>query len=369
MGFEQGRALRQKIHDLRFCLRELEAFRSEQPRWLPYSWFLRLAEDRCAKALVPALDRVAPLMLARLQGLAAGSGLPLRSLCLMNALEAFLSSAEGKTVPTLPGACSAVAVRGSHSENGEPMVAKNMDYLPLAQPFYILRECRPRNGWRSLEFTLASQVGAVDGVIEKGLCITLNYAFATAAATPAPLITMAIAEALAKCASVDAAAECIARQPRWGAGMVMLADESGALAALELTNTRTALRRPPPGQDWLLFTNVCHCSETRAVQVPEAAVYSDRAPRALRGKPVLRWHQERARRLEQLVQAQKPIGADTLAAIMSNHGPNGVPDGASPCVHTDYWRTTASLQWFPARRSVRASHSTACEADYVEFAL
>ena len=249
------------------------------------------------------------------------------------------------------------------------MVAKNFDSIPLVQPFFILRECRPRNGFRSLEFTVAPMVGAADGVNEKGLCITLDYAFATDAGSPAPLITMVISEALAKCASVSEAADFIVRQPRWGAGMLMLADASGDLASVELTNTRSAIRRPAAGQDWLLFTNVCRCEETCAVQVPAAAVFSERVPRALRGRPVLRWHEDRARRLEELVQAQKPIGPDRLAAIMADHGPNGTPDGASPCVHTDYWRTTASLQWFPARRSVRASYTTACEADYVEFAL
>ena len=369
MGLHQGRGLRQKIRELRLCLRQLEAFRAEQPLWLPYPLFLRLAEARCAKALLPALNRVSPPMLARLRGIAAGSGLPLGSLCLMNAMEAFLSSMKGRTVSAPLGGCSAVAVRGSHAENGDPIVAKNFDYIPLVQPFFILRECRPRSGWRSLEFTVAPQAGAVDGVNEKGLCITLNYAFTTDAGTPAPLITMAIAEALARCASVSAAAEFIARQPRWGAGMLMLADESGDLASLELSNTRAAVRRPAPGQDWLAFTNVCRCPETCEVQVPEAAVFSGRVPPALQGRPVLRWHADRARRLEQLVQAQKPIGANTLAAIMSDHGPSGVPDGASPCVHTTYWRTTASLQWFPARRSVRASYSTACQASYVEIAL
>jgi hypothetical protein len=308
-------------------------------------------------------------VLARLRGIADGSGLPLRSLCLMNAMEAFISSMEGRTVSVPLGGCSAVAVRRSLAEKGEPMVAKAFDYLPLLQPFYILRECRPRGGFRSLEFAVAPQVGAVDGVNEKGLCITLNYAFAADAGTPAPLITMVIAEALAQCASVNEAAEFITHQLRWGAGMLMLADASGDLASLELTSTRTAIRRPAAGQDWLLHTNVCRCPETCAVQVPETAVFSERVLSALRGKPVLRWHEDRACRLEDLVQTQKPIGPERLAAIMADHGPSGVPDGASPCVHTDYWRTTASLQWFPARRSVRASYSLACEADYVEVSL
>jgi hypothetical protein len=369
MGFEQGRALGRQISEARRSLSQLEVVRLEQPRWMPFPLFLRLAEARCTKSFIPALQRQLPSRLARLRGIAAGSGVPLRSLCLMNALEAFLSSMEGRMVSAPLGACSAVAVRRSHSDNGEPMVAKNFDYLPLLQPFQLLRECRPRAGWRSLEFAFAPQAGAVDGVNERGLCITLNYAFALDPGSPAPLITMLIAEALARCASVNEAADFIMRQPRWGAGMLMLADASGDLASLELTNTRAALRRPAAGQDWLLHTNVCCCPETRAVQVPQEAVFSDCVPPVLRGKPVLRWHEDRARRLEELVQAQRPISSSRLAAIMADHGPTGVPDGTSPCVHTEYWRTTASLQWFPTRRSVKASYSTACAADYVEISL
>jgi hypothetical protein len=369
MGFQQGRALRQRILDVRHRLHDLEAVRLERPRWMPFPLFVRLAEARSASALIPALQRQMPSGLARLKGIAAGAKVPLRSLCLMNALEAFVSSMKGRTVSAPLGACSCVAVRRSHSDNGEPMVAKNFDYLPLLQPFQLLRECRPRTGWRSLEFAFAPQAGAVDGVNEQGLCITLDYAFAVDAGAPAPLITMLIGEALARCASVSEAADFLMRQPRWGAGMLMLADASGELASLELTNTRAAIRRPAAGQDWLLHTNVCRCPDTCAVQVPEAAVFSDRVPQVLRGKPVLRWHEDRARRLEELVLAQKPVGPDRLAAIMADHGPTGAPDGTSPCVHTDYWRTTACLQWFPARRSVKASYSTACEADYVEVSL
>jgi hypothetical protein len=66
---------------------------------------------------------------------------------------------------------------------------------------------------------------------------------------------------------------------------------------------------------------------------------------------------------------QSSVGPDELAAIMADHGPAGVAGGASPCVHTRYFNTTAALQWFPARRAVRVSYSTACTAQYVEIAL
>jgi hypothetical protein len=369
MGLAQGTALREKILGVHECLRELDALRLEQPWWLPYRVFLTLAERKAANALVPALQRTAPAMLSRMQGIAEGAGLPLRSLCLLNAMEAFLSSMEGRTAVPLPGACSAVAVRGARCRGAGPTIVHNFDYLPVTQPFFILRESRPGAGWRSLDFAVAPQAGVVDGMNEKGLAITLNYAFVTDRGQPNPLVTMLIAEALAACASVTDAVGFITARPRWGAGILMLADASGDLASVELSNTRTGVRRPAAGEDYLLFTNVCCCPETLAVQVPGSATFQDHVPQPLRGRPVLEWHAKRARRLEELLRNQAWTGPDELAALMADHGAGGMPDGATPCVHTDYWRTTACLQWFPATRRVRVSYSTACTARYVEIGM
>jgi hypothetical protein len=304
-----------------------------------------------------------------MQGIAEGAGLPLRSVCLMNAMEAFIGSVAGRTVVPPLGACSALAVRGTRSRTGEPIIARNFDYPLLTQPFFMFRESRPRGGFCSLDFAVAPQAGTADGVNEKGLAITVNYAFVTDAVTPNPLVTMIIADALASCATVAEAVRRITASPRWGAGMLMLADASGDLASVELSNTRAGVRRPAAGADWLLFTNVCHCPETCSVQVSESATWSDKAPSPLRGRSVLQPHANRARRIEELVLNQGSLGPDEIAAIMADHGPTGVPDGASPGVHTDYFQTTASLQWFPARRRVRASYGTACTAKYVEIAL
>ncbi len=369
MGLTQGSELRQKILGTHQSLRNLEAFRLEQPGWLPYPWFLKLAERKAEKALVAALRQSNPAMLARMQGIAEGAGLPRRSLCLMNAMEPFISSVEGRTVLPPLAACSALAVRGTRSRTGEPIIARNFDMLPLLQPFFMLRESRPRGGFRSLDFAVAPQAGTVDGMNEKGLAITMDYAFVTDSGPPNPLITMLIADALASCATVTEAAGRIAASPHWGAGMLMLADASGDLASVELANTRAGVRRPAPGEDWLLFTNVCLCPETGPVQVSESAAYSERAPVALRGGSVLKPHADRCRRIQELFLNQGSAGPDELAAIMADHGPTGAPDGASPCVHTAYFKTTASLQWFPARRGVRVSYSTACTAQYVEINL
>jgi acyl-CoA:6-aminopenicillanic acid acyl transferase len=236
----------------------------------------------------------------------------------------------------------------------------------------MLRETRPREGIRSLELTTALHAGALDGINEKGLAITRNYAFVTDAQCPAALISMLIADALAGCGSVQEAVDFIGRQPRWGAAILTLADGSGDIAILELlelSNTRAAVRRPARGKDWLLATNVCACPEILPIQVPENYVYSDRAPRALRGRRVLAWHTVRARRMQQLIEAKRIFGAAELTAILAGHGPDGLASGETPCVHTDDWSTSATLQWFPASRSLRVSNGSACCADYAEFAL
>ena len=368
MGLTQGTELREKILGTYQSLRSLEAFRLEQPGWLPYPLFLKLAERKAEKYLVPALRQSNPAMLARMQGIAEGAGLPLRSVCLMNAMEPAIGSVAGRTVVPPLGACSALAVRGARSRTGEPIMAKNFDYLPLIQPAYMLRESRPRNGFRSLDFAVAPQAGTVDGVNEKGLAITLNYAFVTDSGAANPVVSMLVADALASCATVTEAVRRITASPRWGAGMLMLADAAGDLASVELSNTRAGVRRPAVGADWLSFTNVCLCPETCAVQVSESATWSEKAPSPLRGGSLLQPHSSRGRRIEELVCRQTCIGPDELAAIMGDHGPTGVPDGASPCVHTDYFNTTACFQWFPARRRVRVSYSAACTAQYVEIA-
>ena len=104
---------------------------------------------------------------------------------------------------------------------------------------------------RSLEFITAPMAGTIDGVNEAGLCITYNYAFTLDRPNqPAGMISMAISEALASCRTVAEAAEWITSRPRWGGGLLMLADATGDIASLEFSSTRSQLRRPAGDADF-----------------------------------------------------------------------------------------------------------------------
>jgi hypothetical protein len=158
------------IHELRRELAQLEVFRLGQPAWLPYGAYRWIAERRAGGLLARGLKADDSGTRSRLQGIGEGAGLGWGAVCLFNALEPFLSSVGGCIACGF--ACSAVAIRGARSVTGEPVIARNFDYLPLTQPFHIVREDRPARGLRSLEFTVAPLAGALDGVNEAGLCVT-----------------------------------------------------------------------------------------------------------------------------------------------------------------------------------------------------
>ena len=368
MGRAQGEAAREKVRGALAALAELEAFRLLQPRWLPYRAFRRLAARRAARFLAGAFRTGHAATAERLAGLAEGAGVSLRNLMLLNALEPTLSAVGGCTA--CPGACSTVAVRGSRSATGRPTVARNFDYLPLVQPFYLLRDCRPGGGLRSVEFTAAPLAGAVDGINEAGLCIVYDYGF-TVDEPPAPAapISMVLADALARCRTTAEAAAFLIAAPRWGGALLMLADADGDLASLELSATRHALRRPAAGEDALFHTNAFADPRMREVQPPADATYTNAAPAALRGRRLHQSSEERDRRFAALLNDRTPLDADGLHALMSDHGPDGLPGDFTPCVHGAYWATTACLQFFPHERRLRASYTSACQAAFATVQL
>jgi hypothetical protein len=321
--------------------------------------------------VAPGVNAAFPEMHARLRGIAEGAGVTLRSLYLFIGLEALMASVNGRiTIPALAAACSAVAIRGRRSADGQPIIARNFDYLPIVQPFYSLRESRPTGGMRSLEFITAPMAGTIDGVNEAGLCITYNYAFTLdRPKQPAGMISMAISEALARCRTVSEASNWICSRARWGGGLLMLADPSGDIASLELSSTRSKLRRPDGDADLIYHTNCFSDGEMCETQVPATAVFTDRVPTSLRGRRVLQSAERRRDQFQRLVARHGAFDSEQLRQILGDHGASGQAGDDSLCMHGSYWTTTASLQLFPARRSMRVAYSSTCAADYVEFHL
>jgi len=369
MGLTQGTVLREKIQAAMSALLELEAFQLQKPRWLPLPVYRWLAERKAKQYIEGALQGDAALFAQRLAGIAEGAGVSGRSVALLNVMEAVLSDLRPSTVVPVAAGCSAMAVTSDASASGEPMVAHNFDYLPQVQPFYCLRESRPDGKLRSLEFTLAPLCGVVDGINEAGLCITNNYAYATDANRPAPTMSMLVSDTLAQSTTVDEAVDRIAGTARTGGGILMLADAEGQIVSLELSSTRSAVRRPNGNADWLAHTNRFQCTEMADVELDAESVFSRRAPSALRGLRVHDSADERDRRFRERFKECSRLTAESIDDLMADHGPQGSPSLGTICMHSDYWYTTACVRLFPRSRRMRVAYASACTAQYSEFRI
>jgi hypothetical protein len=366
-GHMQGVAISETIRESADAIHQLEAFRLQCPWWLPFRLFVKVAERKAETALRSGLIRELPEAWARLQAMSRGSGVSVRRLALLNALEPVLSDLSG-CVTGLEAGCSAVAVGTDRSGGHGPILAHNFDYLPVVQKFYCIRDERPEHGFRSLQFSMAPMVGMVDGINETGLAVTLNYAYATDKDRPAPTISMRLGEALASCRTVQEASDYLTSKSRWGSGLIMLADAAGATASLELTPTRHYVRAGSRRSVLSHANRVCG-QPTSEVQVGMGAVYGKRASHVLRGQRVHLSSESRELALHNIETIDSPIDPDTLAMRMADHGPTGSPSGLTLCVHSDYWHTTACIQLLPETRRLRISYSTACQAEYAEFTL
>src|SRR5262245_31105622 len=113
MGVAQGQAVREKIHEARAILSRLYAFRSLQPRWMPYFLYRTVAEFRSARMLDDPLMKDFHDAHDRMAGISRGANIPLRLLSLLQVLEPMLSDVSRCSATHAIGGCSAVAVRGT----------------------------------------------------------------------------------------------------------------------------------------------------------------------------------------------------------------------------------------------------------------
>ncbi len=369
MGREQGRALAAKVREAEQALRSAEAFRLLKPRLLPGAIFAAVASRRARALLEGPVGRHRPDQLERMLGLAEGAGVPPRTAYFVQGAEVLLGTVDWRVGPPPLAACAAVAVAGSRARGG-PLVHHNFDSPALVSPLLVVRESRPARGYASLELTAAALAGAVDGVNERGLAIAYDYAFPTdVAAEPVPL-TLTISAALEACATTREAVAFLSREPRTGGALLQIADASGDVAALELSNTRAAVRRPRDGEGLLHHANCYSVPELREVEIPRDAVYSERSVRAVRGERIHLSSEARDARLGELLSARPgPLGPDDLVELFGDHG--GAPEGndLTLCRHGPYWSTVAMIQLAPRERRLRFALGPTCRAEPVEFAL
>ena len=64
-----------------------------------------------------------------------------------------------------------------------------------------------------------------------------------------------------------------------------------------------------------------------------------------RGHRVLESSERRNCRFAELLGGAGPLSVEDVATIMADHGKDGRPSDQTICMHSDYWSTTACIQW------------------------
>ena len=366
MGRQQGEMLRQNINDAIEAVGNLEAFRLMKPKWLPASWFPRLAARKAHRFMRRAFQNSHENFEQRFLGICEGSQVQPENLALCCSLEAAMSDltrSSHQSVNALQAGCSAIAATGSASRGGDAIVMHNFDHVPVVQKFLAVRRSKPVGKLSSVEFTLSPLLGAVDGVNEAGLGVTCNYAYVRDSITPGPTITMLISRVLAEAESVGDAIECLQDWPRVGGGLLMLADSAGEVVSIELSNRRMAVRHPCNGI--IFHTNRLQCDSMRSVEIATSACYDHRAPSLLRGQRVHDSADLRSDAIAGLVMENGPLSLENLKTVLSDHAHGESCN--SVCMHGGYWSTVACTQLLPRDRKLRVAFSNTCQATLQDF--
>lgn len=367
-GEQLGAGLRDRIVAATNSLAELETFRTLQPWWLPFDWFQQWSEWRAMDSLQEPIAQEFPHIAARIAGMADGAQVRPSALYLFHMLEAMVVAPEHAISQPPLAACSAVAVPQPSTTVGSALLAHNLDGVDLLGASLVLRENRNAGKFRSLSLTCAPLSGTIDGINERGLAITYNWAYATDRRQAAAPVSVAIDDALANCGSVENAAARIIRHARCGGALLMLGDATGRVAALELSNQRHSLRSPQRNRP-LFHSNQYRSRAMHSIQIAPNAIYAHGAPKPLVGRRVLQSPQRRDHRLRKLLREVQCFSPQSLSELLADHGDEQAPNDETICMHGAPWSTQAQIQLIPAQRSIRISYGPACEARFVDFVL
>lgn len=271
--------------------------------------------------------------------------------------------------------CTSLAFSAGMTEEKTPILAYNHDYISIFAPFLIVRRNRVaappalENLYASLSLTYQPAVGAIAGVNEKGLAVSLNHGYTTDEIRPGVPLAFLVQTCLDRCASTAEAVALIKKIPVPCGGIMTFVDAFGDCAAMELAPSRRALREMT---DEPLFSfNQYQMHKMQSVEIPQNAVFPWWFyPVLLRGKKFHQFNRARKERYEALVKKGKKWSRDGIIKILSDHGAENRPGRLTICRHQpETADTVASALIYPEKRKMEICVGNPCRNEYRRFAL
>ncbi|EKD42033.1 MAG: peptidase C45 acyl-coenzyme A:6-aminopenicillanic acid acyl-transferase [uncultured bacterium] len=267
-------------------------------------------------------------------------------------------------LPYTLGCCSITFSKES-TQAGKPLLAYNHDFPDPFADFLFLKKNLPAKGYANLSMGYPPLLGAIAGVNECGLAMSLNHAYATDTylneGLPPTLIVQA---ALNECGSVKEAIDVISQTPTTNGSMITLLDASGDRAVIEVSATKKQIRRPKNEIDVTL--NKYQAPFMEEVEVPLQAM----------GKGIYQGHLihehniKRRARIDTLVNNQtQPLPTSLIHQWLSDHE-GGAGNLSTLCRHDNKTASTlTSLIASPQDLSLDVIWGVACKGEYKKYSL
>lgn len=300
-----------------------------------------------------------------LEGLALGYGVGLDEMYGCNAIE-FITA----KVP-LDDGCTSLAFSPEDTEEKIPLLAYNHDYLVPFSQFLMVRHTKPKGFYASMALSYWPLAGAIAGVNEKGLGVSLNHGYTSDDSQPGIPFAMIVQSCLDRCANVREAISLVERLPVVCGGVITFVDASGDRASFELTPSCRAVRDEPQ-VDLPIFTfNQYQMSQTQKAEVSQNSVFPWWIyPFYLRGQKFHEFNWKRRDRFLELAKASKKWSVEGIKNILKDHGKEKNPSRFTICRHHPQTAdTVASALIFPAQRKMEICLGRPCGDSYQEYSL
>lgn len=311
-----------------------------------------------AKEAVPYVRRWAPELLEEAQGIAAGSGADFDDVFRLSCsveLFAWQGCIEREAVSTVSTGCSSFAVRAKEG----PLVAWNMDWWRLWQPYIVLLKGAPKNEPAFMAFAFAGSVGRPG--MSENLALAANYLPYRAGnrvgegshtwAGPGVPYNFLSRMMLRQSTTADAIATA-AGIKRMAALNYTLGDARGDICCVETTATDHDVLRPE--DEFIVHANSYHSAKFDGIPEQEQKA---RDHRAFHARELFR-------------QRRSDLDRETVAAIQRSHFP-GSDTGV--CVHQKLQDrdgiTLLSFIAAPGTGAMWAAYGPPCQHEFVKYTL
>lgn len=338
MGFQQGKQHRQSIQRVIKVLLESDVINQNKPAFLPRRLFFILAKQSAKKLLQKEIINDYPKQAHRLKGIADGASIGLSSILFIQMTELLVG-------------CTALAFSSKKFSAGAPILAKNFDYLNLAEPFNLVCESNPNEGYKTLSCRFTPTPGTFDGMNEHGLAVTYNLASSTDHPDVYVPTSIMLQEMLETCRDTQEAVDFVLNAKRGGHdALLTIIDPNDNIKTLEISSKHAAIREPEDG--YVVNTNHYRTKEMQKVeQAPtESSI-------------------ERLNRAEELLHNISKPTEKTIVDLLGDHGRKNISSNLTICRCSSYGSTLRSTLLYPKTRTAKVLFGLPCKNTYTQVSF